>query len=238
MLTDLEFSPPGLAAGLVGFAAGLTVSIAAVLPLARIIPERMLRGWKDEFGDDHPMLRAFEDMPARGRTWLKPLLCIAGGGLVALVCWRLGFGVASAVWSFYLLGMLLLASINARHQLLPDSVVFSLLWGGLLYRTWQADPSDYVLGCALAYSLPYGLLTLIRLTTGKNAMGSGDLKAFAMAGAWFGFDATVVGLPVFIAVLIAAAIVAAARNTGRSTLPTGIAHLLASLACFVQIDSP
>ncbi len=70
---------------------------------------------------------------------------------------------------------------------------------------------------------------LVHASTGKVLIAYGDLKAFAMAGAWFGLGALPFLFTAFVLAIALFTILMAVR--GRSgPLPTGPAHLIASVA--------
>ncbi|WP_084155753.1 prepilin peptidase [Halomonas halocynthiae] len=86
--------------------------------------------------------------------------------------------------------LLALAVIDARTQLLPDTLTLPLLWAGLLYQV-TFHPSaldDAVIGAMLGYLLLWSLYWLFKLATGKEGMGYGDFKLLAALGAWLGWQ--------------------------------------------------
>jgi leader peptidase (prepilin peptidase)/N-methyltransferase len=133
-----------------------------------------------------------------------------------------------ALWADCVLGwgLLALAWIDARTQLLPDALTLPLLLAGLAATYWL-DPA--ALGNhALAALLGYGAFALIalvyRLLRGRDGLGGGDAKLLAVAGAWLG----VAPLPwvVLVAALLGlagAAVLAARGQVMRATtaLPFG-----------------
>lgn len=100
--------------------------------------------------------------------------------------------------------LLVVAWIDFEHQIIPDSLSLPLLWSGLIANTFYlfCTPSEAILGAALGYSALWLLLQAFQLLTGRLALGHGDLKLMAAAGAWMGwlplgsilFSAAVLGL--------------------------------------------
>lgn len=88
-------------------------------------------------------------------------------------------------------GLIALALIDYDTQLLPDDIVLPLLWLGLILSLVPvfADPQSAILGAVAGYLSLWTLFQGFRLLTGKEGMGFGDFKLFAMLGAWFGWQA-------------------------------------------------
>ena len=107
------------------------------------------------------------------------------------VLWRFGAGW-TAIAAFGLCATLIaLAFIDARTQLLPDSITLPLLWAGLLLNlgnTFVPLP-DAVIGAAAGYVFLWLVYWIFRLLRGKEGMGYGDFKLLAALGAWFGWEA-------------------------------------------------
>lgn len=121
--------------------------------------------------------------------------------------------------------LLALAAIDLDHQVLPDEITLPGLWLGLLVNIPGTFTSlrSAVLGAAVGYLALWGVYHLFRLATGKEGMGYGDFKLYALLGAWLGLGA----LPLVILVASALGAVVglaliAARRLGRETpLPFG-----------------
>lgn len=156
---------------------------------------------------------------------------------IILTITALGFGLSNygLAISLYLLGILLLAIINIRHYLLPDIVVYIILWSGLIYRTITGDPHDFVLGAIAAYMTPYAIQFLLKAVTNKKFIGAGDLKCFAMAAAWLGVGSLPTIFTTFLAVSVIMLLAKKWRNLPL-VAPTGVAHVGASVvAIFAPI---
>lgn len=119
---------------------------------------------------------------------LVELLCAI---LSAVVVWKFGpsmQAVAGLVFTWMLLGM---AGIDARTQLLPDSMTLPLLWLGLLLALVPVfvDPARAIVGATVGYLSLWSVYWGFKLATGKEGMGYGDFKLFAALGAWMGATA-------------------------------------------------
>ena len=85
--------------------------------------------------------------------------------------------------------LIALAGIDLETQLLPDVLSLPLLWLGLLLSLlgWFTDARSAILGAAFGYLSLWSVFQLFRLATGKEGMGYGDFKLFALFGAWLGW---------------------------------------------------
>jgi len=121
---------------------------------------------------------------------LQYFLLEVAAGLLALGAW-LWFQdpiqvIASAILGW---GLLALSVIDWRTQLLPDLIVYPLLWLGLLVNLngTFAPLEDAVIGAVAGYLSFWFLYHLFRLLTREEGMGGGDFKLFATCGAWLGW---------------------------------------------------
>lgn len=109
-------------------------------------------------------------------------------------------------------GLITLTMIDFDHMLLPDQITLPLLWLGLLLNIngTLVPLSDAVMGAAVGYMSLFSVFWLFKLLTGKEGMGFGDFKLFAVFGAWIGWQllpllilmASVVGAIVGIALML------------------------------------
>ncbi|MBL8297681.1 MAG: prepilin peptidase [Rhodanobacteraceae bacterium] len=85
-------------------------------------------------------------------------------------------------------GLIALAGIDFRTQLLPDNLTLPLLWGGMLLSLVPVfvAPVDAILGATIGYLSLWSIYWLFKLLTGKEGMGYGDFKLLAALGAWMG----------------------------------------------------
>lgn len=105
-----------------------------------------------------------------------------------------------------------LTMIDFDHMLLPDQITLPLLWLGLLINIngTFVPLSDAVIGAAAGYMSLYSIFWLFKAITGKEGMGYGDFKLFAVFGAWIGWQllpllilmASVVGAIIGIALML------------------------------------
>lgn len=113
------------------------------------------------------------------------LLCALASAAVA---WKFGPGwqaIAGLVLTWLLLAM---SGVDARTQLLPDSMTLPLLWLGLLLSLVPmfVEPAQAIIGAAIGYLSLWTVYWGFRLLTGKEGMGHGDFKLLGALGAWMG----------------------------------------------------
>jgi leader peptidase (prepilin peptidase)/N-methyltransferase len=155
-------------------------------------------------------IRPWENIPVvsfiflRGRcsecgeriSWRYPVVELASAGLSCVVAWHFGFTPAAGAALVLTWALLALAVIDIDHQLLPDAITLPFLWIGLLVNTFGMFTTlqSAVIGAAAGYASLWLVYHGFRLLTGKEGMGFGDFKLFALFGAWLGWQS----LPVVI----------------------------------------
>lgn len=159
----------------------------------------------------HTTIHAWQNVPVvsylllRGRcagcgthiSLRYPLVELLSGVLSGLVAWRFGFSWELAAALLFTWSLIALSGIDIDHQLLPDSITLALLWLGLLLSlaynpqstfSMPVDPRSSIVGAAAGYLSLWSVFHVFRLLTGKEGMGYGDFKLFAVFGAWFGWQ--------------------------------------------------
>lgn len=125
-------------------------------------------------------------LPISFRYPCVEILCT---GLSILAAYSFGFNLPLLFALPFIWLLICLCFIDLEHQMLPDSLNFSLLWLGLIANTQSLFTTlpNAVLSAAGAYMSLWLLIKLYYLLTGKVGMGHGDFKLFASLGAWFGW---------------------------------------------------
>jgi len=123
-------------------------------------------------------------------SWRYPLVELLTGCLSVLVAWQFGFSLAALAGLALTWGLIALSLIDVDRQLLPDDLTLPLLWAGLLFNIFAVfvPLSSSVIGAAAGYISLWLVYQLFKLTTGKEGMGYGDFKLFAVLGAWLGWQ--------------------------------------------------
>ena len=149
-------------------------------------------------------ISAWENIPVISYLWLRgrcadcktsipvqyPLVEITVALLSVVVAYRFGFGLPLLAGLLFTWLLFALAMIDARTMLLPDMLVFPLLWLGLLVniRDIFTPLPDAVIGVAAGYLSLWLVHHTFRLLRGKEGMGAGDFKLLAAIGAWGGWQ--------------------------------------------------
>ncbi len=123
-------------------------------------------------------------------SWRYPFVELLTGCLSVLVAWQFGFSLAALAGLALTWGLIALSFIDVDRQLLPDDLTLPLLWAGLLFNIFAVfvPLSSAVIGAAAGYISLWLVYQLFKLTTGKEGMGYGDFKLFAVLGAWLGWQ--------------------------------------------------
>lgn len=149
-------------------------------------------------------IRAWENLPVISYLFLGgkcsscksniskryPLIELACALLSAFIAWHFGFTWQAAAMLLLSWGLLGMSVIDTDHQLLPDMLVFPLLWLGLIVNSFELFVSlhDALWGTVAGYLSLWSVYWLFKLLTGKEGMGYGDFKLLAMLGAWGGWQ--------------------------------------------------
>jgi leader peptidase (prepilin peptidase)/N-methyltransferase len=127
-----------------------------------------------------------------------PLVEIMSAMLAGLCAWHFGFGWEALAAIGLTFALVPISLIDADHQLIPDAIVYPLLWAGLLLslayplagsETLFIAPRDAIIGALAGYLSLWSVYWLFKLITGKEGMGFGDFKLLAALGAWLGWQA-------------------------------------------------
>jgi leader peptidase (prepilin peptidase) / N-methyltransferase len=149
-------------------------------------------------------ISAWENIPVISYLWLRgrcagckasismqyPLVETIVALLSVAVAYRFGFGMPLLAGLLFTWLLFALAMIDLQTMILPDILVYPLLWLGLLVNiteTFTPLP-DSVIGAVSGYLSLWLVHHLFRLIRGKEGMGQGDFKLLAAAGAWGGWQ--------------------------------------------------
>jgi leader peptidase (prepilin peptidase)/N-methyltransferase len=149
-------------------------------------------------------IRWYENIPVLSWLWLRarcsacktpiparyPLVELLTATLFALTAWRLGPQPVLLAWCAFVATLVALAGIDWDTTLLPDSLTFPLLWGGMVAAAlgWTVPLPQAVWGAVLGYLSLWSVYWFFKLATGKEGMGQGDFKLLAALGAWLGWS--------------------------------------------------
>jgi len=126
-----------------------------------------------------------------------PLVEMLTALLAAWCAWHFGFGWEALMAIGLTCVLVAISLIDIDHQIIPDSIVFPLLWAGLIISLFHpmADAEtlfissrDAIIGALAGYLSLWSVYQLFKLVTGKEGMGYGDFKLLAALGAWLGWQ--------------------------------------------------
>lgn len=121
------------------------------------------------------------------RTWTAQISC-AALSLVVTLHWGLTMQAFCALLLSWLL--LTLSLIDSEHQLLPDALVMPGLWAGLVLNSFGLFIAlqDALWGCVVGFGSLWSMRQITGLIIGRESIGRGDIKLFALMGAWGGLQ--------------------------------------------------
>lgn len=119
-----------------------------------------------------------------------PIIEVLSALLVMVLAWHFGLtwqlaGALVMTWA-----LLALTVIDIDHQLLPDGITLPVMWLGIavnLFGTYT-DLESSVIGAMVGYVSLWLVYHSFKLVTGKEGIGFGDFKLFALIGAWLGWQ--------------------------------------------------
>ncbi|MDH3339292.1 MAG: A24 family peptidase, partial [Gammaproteobacteria bacterium] len=127
-----------------------------------------------------------------------PLVEMLTAALAAMCAWHFGFGWEALMAIALTCVLIAISLIDVDHQIIPDSIVYPLLWVGLAMsllhplegtETLFVSPQRAIVGALAGYLSLWSVYQLFKLVTGKEGMGYGDFKLLAALGAWLGWQA-------------------------------------------------
>lgn len=147
-------------------------------------------------------LRAWENVPVvsyallRGRcssckahiSLRYPAVELTGGILAVLNVLFLGQTLLALAGFLFCMTLLAIALIDAETMLIPDNLSLPLLWCGVAcsFAGVTLPLHAALLGAAAGYVLPWASKQGIRIASGIDSLGEGDLKLITAIGAWLG----------------------------------------------------
>lgn len=185
------------------------------------------------------LIRAFDNIPIVSYLMLRgrcrhcaarispryPIVELISGGLCGWLAWHFGFTWAAGGALLLTWALLALAAIDLDKQLLPDKITLPILWLGLLFNLGHVftDLRSAVIGAVAGYLSLWCVYQAFKFTTGKEGMGFGDFKLFALLGAWLGWQR----LPLIILIaaasgaIIGTALIVTRRSQRGTPIPFG-----------------
>lgn len=149
-------------------------------------------------------ITALENIPVLSYLWLRgkcsqcsatiskryPLVELLTGLLSLAVAINFGVSWQCLAALAFTWSLVALTFIDIDKMLLPDSIVLPGLWLGILLNLngLFTDLDSSIVGAVIGYLSLWSIYWAFKLLTGKEGMGYGDFKLFALFGAWFGWQ--------------------------------------------------
>lgn len=154
-----------------------------------------------------------------------PLLEVLTGVMTLVVVLRFGLTWETLAALILTWGLIALAFIDLDTQLLPDGITLPLLWFGLILSLFGlfTDSRSAIIGAVAGYASLWLVFQSFRLLTGKEGMGFGDFKLFALFGAWMGWQQLpqIILLSALTGALLGMMLIVAGRHDRGVPLPFG-----------------
>ena len=119
-----------------------------------------------------------------------PVVEILTAVLSGITAWSFGFSAALPFVLILVWSLVALSFIDFDHKLLPDKLVYPILWLGLLVNSQNilTDIYSALYGAVAGYLVLWIVYQAFKLLTGKEGMGYGDFKLLSLIGAWLGWQ--------------------------------------------------
>ena len=184
-------------------------------------------------------IRAWENIPVISYLLLKgkcasckapisaeyPLVETVTAILSVIIAYHYGVSWQTLSALFFTWALIALTMIDFHKQLLPDNIVFPLLWLGILVNMFNTfvDLESSIIGAMAGYLVLWSVYHTFRILTGKEGMGYGDFKLLAALGAWMGWKMLplIIVLSSFVGAAIGIAMIIFARHDKNIPIPFG-----------------
>ena len=119
-----------------------------------------------------------------------PLVELSCALLGVLVVAHFGYSWQTLAGLFFTWLLIIMAGIDIKHQMLPDVLTYIGIWAGLLSSLYNVftDSHSAIIGGLAGYLSLWAVANSFKLLTGKEGMGYGDFKLFALLGVWLGWQ--------------------------------------------------
>lgn len=125
-----------------------------------------------------------------GISFRYPTVELLSALLTVVVAWKWGVSTTTLAVCVLTWSLIALSFIDYDHQILPDIIVLPLMWLGLLLNSQGmfTNIESALYGAMAGYLSLWLVYHSFKLLTGKEGMGYGDFKLFAVFGAWLGWQ--------------------------------------------------
>ncbi|MFZ5754398.1 MAG: prepilin peptidase [Bacillota bacterium] len=167
--------------------------------------------------------------------WCYPVTEIVNALGWMTIIYYYGLSARGVAGCFLFSLALVIGQIDLEHYLIPDSLVITLLAGGVVYHFFSQEMGilNRILGLAVGFAIPFLLAVVSR-----GGMGGGDIKLTAAMGFWLGFPGVFYAL--FVGALVGSItgilLIALKRKKRRDPIPFGPFLVLGFLVIFFFRD--
>ncbi len=119
---------------------------------------------------------------------LYPLIELLTLGITLGMYLVLGLSYELLFWLVFSYALLIIFFTDITKYIVPDVVIYPVLWLGVLYHLWYGDVTASIYGVIIGYMSLWLIYWVYKLFTTKEGMGHGDFKFFALIGAWLGWQ--------------------------------------------------
>jgi len=122
-------------------------------------------------------------------SWQYPFVELCTAILCVFVAYKFGFSWQTLAGCLLTCILMAQSGIDCKEKMIPDEITLPALWIGILinYFAIFCDLPTAVLGAVSGYIILWLIYWIFYFITGKEGMGYGDFKLFAMLGAWLGW---------------------------------------------------
>ncbi|MDK2125693.1 prepilin peptidase [Parachitinimonas caeni] len=115
-------------------------------------------------------------------------LTLVSATTALILYWHKGLNTESIAFSILFAGLILIAAVHTRSGYIPDYITYPLILLGFAYHSYAGDMFiPYLCGAAIGFGLMYILDLLFFSFKRIHILGHGDMKVFAIIGAWTGW---------------------------------------------------
>lgn len=150
-------------------------------------------------------IRPWENVPVLGYLWLRgkcggcktpfsaqyPMVEALTGILFFIVASLTRDPLMAMAMMAFVSMLIACSGIDAKTKILPDVIVYPLLWTGLLVSALHlpgaVTPENALFGAIAGYLVLWTVYWVFKLITKREGMGYGDFKLLAAIGAWLGW---------------------------------------------------
>lgn len=123
-------------------------------------------------------------------SWQYPIIEALAAMMATIVAYNFGVTWQTLAGCLFSYVLLVQATIDLQHTIIPDEITLPMVWIGLLLSIPLifVDSKTAILGAVSGYLILWIIYWGFFIMTRKEGMGYGDFKLLAMLGAWLGWQ--------------------------------------------------